>query len=838
MDREPSTFSILHSPFFISHLSFFIAFACLTLLITYPLPLQLASHLAGDDYDVWARPWATWWTKYAISEGQSFYHTDMLFHPQGVSLIYHSFSHANTAIALLLEPSIGVVAAHNVSVLLAYALSGFGMYLLARDITDSAAGGLVAGSIFAFSTYHVDQSSHLIILTTQWIPIWIMFVMRLFREPTKSLRRAGLAALFLILTALSSWHLLIFSALWLALYLLYLLVWERERLNLPNLGALALMGAITFLVIAPLFLPLLMEQLSGEARGWVSVAVDEEHTTDLLAFFVPSRRHPLFGPLVEPLQRRIGRRQVFLGYTALALALIGLIKFNQKGRQARFWALSTLAFFTASLGAYVYFNGATGERPLQPWLIPFTKLIRDPARLTVMTTLGLALLAGMGAAWLTQRRNVTRPNLIALGLTALVLFEYLPWPFPTTPVDVPAFYEQIRGAEEPFALADIPVRQLELRRLSMFYQITHQKPIVEGIVGRTPPEAYAFIERHPILSAFESAEENPDQPPPGDDLSRRLDGLAETPGEEASPVRYLVLHRRFLTAHQIKCWRDYLPYDSSYEDDQIIVYRTRPALGEELQVRWPINEALGLAHMRPETRYPRAGEPLSLEAAWVAARSIDHTVRARWSLIGADGSVAESIEGELCADWPSDEWQAGDFGWGRYELPTALAPGPYRLHVRLEPTGDGRDVGSLLILPVEGGEAAAEEPVASFDELIALDRLRLLPGDGMLHLQLDWRALRAVEQDYKLFVHLFNSAGELVAQLDTMPRDWAMPTSTWSAGETLGDLVSLDTFDLPAGAYRLSLGLYDAATQDRLPLRLPDGALAPDAALQKEIRLP
>ncbi len=143
-----------------------------------------------------------------------------------------------------------------------------------------------------------------------------------------------------------------------------------------------------------------------------------------------------------------------------------------------------------------------------------------------------------------------------------------------------------------------------------------------------------------------------------------------------------------------------------------------------------------------------------------------------------------------------------------------------------------------MILPAEGGEEAAREPIATFGELIALDRLRVLPGDGMLYLQLDWRALRAVQRDYKLFVYLFNGEGELVVQLDTMPRDWAAPTSTWSAGETLGDLVSLDTFDLPAGAYRLSLGLYDAATQERLPLRLPDGSLVPDAALQKEIRLP
>ena len=109
-----------------------VAFACLTLLITYPLPAQMTTHLAGDDYDVWARPWATWWTKTALSQGRSLYYTDLLYYPRGVSLVYHSFSHANTAIALALEPIVGPIAAHNVTVLLAYVLSGFGMYLLAK----------------------------------------------------------------------------------------------------------------------------------------------------------------------------------------------------------------------------------------------------------------------------------------------------------------------------------------------------------------------------------------------------------------------------------------------------------------------------------------------------------------------------------------------------------------------------------------------------------------------------------------------------------------------------------------------------------------------------------
>ncbi len=630
---------------------------CATLVMTYPLPAQLGTHLAGDDYDVWNRPWVTWWTKTALQEGHRLYWTDMLFHPRGVSLVYHSFSHVNSAIALVLEPLTGWIAAHNVTILLAYFLSGVGAYLLAQDLTGRRDAALIAGLVFAFSTYHVDQSAHVILVTTQWIPLWILAVVRLFRG-RRPVRRALEAALFLTLTALSSWHLLLFSAIWLAFYVVYLLIWGRDQVDWPRLRALALMGLATALLVGPLLFPLLSGLLTGGAGGDVTVPYQGENAIDVLAFFVPSRRHPVFGPLVEALHGRIGRRQVFLGYVPLALAVVGAVT---AGRKARFWVLSTLAFFAMSLGAYIRFNGTLSDRPWQPWLIPLIEFIRDPTRLTVMTTLGLAVLAALGAAWLLRRLRRPAAVGIAAALSALILFELLPWPFPTVPIELPAFYEEIRESPETFALADLPVRHLEARRQVMFYQIVHQKPIIEGIVARTPPEAYAFIEGHPILSAFAD-----DAGPPGLDLSRQLGALA------AADVRFLVLHRRFMTAEQIGRWQNYLPYQAYAQDDTVLVYRTEPVVGQDLPVAFPVSDGVGLAQIRLSDRYPRPGDSLALRAAWVATRDLAGAYRVGWTLLDRQGAEVGSVEGPLCPDWPVEAWSAGDFAWGEYTLP---APG-------------------------------------------------------------------------------------------------------------------------------------------------------------------
>ena len=61
------------------------------------------------------------------------------------------------------------------------------------------------------------------------------------------------------------------------------------------------------------------------------------------------------------------------------------------------------------------------------------------------------------------------------------------------------------------------------------------------------------------------------------------------------------------------------------------------------------------------------------------------------------------------------------------------------------------------------------------------------------------------------------AAGAIVAQRDAAPVDWTRPTSGWVEGEVVSDPQPLALpGDLPAGSYRLLVGLYDAETLQRL----------------------
>lgn len=92
------------------------------------------------------------------------------------------------------------------------------------------------------------------------------------------------------------------------------------------------------------------------------------------------------------------------------------------------------------------------------------------------------------------------------------------------------------------------------------------------------------------------------------------------------------------------------------------------------------------------------------------------------------------------------------------------------------------------------------------------------PG-GEILLALRWESLRAVDQDFNVFVHLLNAQGEKVTQRDGQPVLWQRPTHTWQPGEEIVDRYGLLLPpDLPAGPYTLSVGLYDPATGARLPI--------------------
>lgn len=86
-----------------------------------------------------------------------------------------------------------------------------------------------------------------------------------------------------------------------------------------------------------------------------------------------------------------------------------------------------------------------------------------------------------------------------------------------------------------------------------------------------------------------------------------------------------------------------------------------------------------------------------------------------------------------------------------------------------------------------------------------------LPAGDVVAVRLEWSADAPPGRAYKVFLHLLDGAGNVMAQRDGEPGGGARPTTGWAAGERITDNHGLLLPpDLPPGDYTLRLGLYDA----------------------------
>ncbi len=93
----------------------------------------------------------------------------------------------------------------------------------------------------------------------------------------------------------------------------------------------------------------------------------------------------------------------------------------------------------------------------------------------------------------------------------------------------------------------------------------------------------------------------------------------------------------------------------------------------------------------------------------------------------------------------------------------------------------------------------------------------LSPGDS-LHITLYWSSLGPLPESYLIFVHLLDTNGSLVGQVDELPFQGKWLTNQWRAGDRLADrhTLRLDP-TLPRGDYTILVGLYNPADLERMP---------------------
>jgi hypothetical protein len=263
-------------------------------------------------------------------------------------------------------------------------------------------------------------------------------------------------------------------------------------------------------------------------------------------------------------------------------------------------------------------------------------------------------------------------------------------------------------------------------------------------------------------------------------------------------------------------------------------------------VTWGDQIRLGAADLPVEQVQPGSEMlvTMHLQALQPIASNLNVLVR----LVDAGGQEVARSEGwpwgRATSSWPLGEvWPDGH----RLQIPAGAVPGPYRVEMNfydpdtLELVDDPATVGYVVV-----GEESPENPVqpaqAEFGDGITLARAEV-PAEGWQPgatqtVDLTWLAETPERSRYTVFLHFIGQDGTPAAQGDQQPWQGAYPTDAWLVGVPATDRYQLALpEDLPSGEYVLVVGLYDPATQQRLPL-LRDGKPVGDSFTLNTVRVP
>jgi hypothetical protein len=499
-----------------------LAYLAMTLALSWPLLLHFRSFVIAGLEDGAMSVWNVWWMKYSIFHlEQSPLHTSSLFWPDGSSLSFHSLPKMLGLMSVPLQYLAGLTVAYNVIFLLTFVVTGLTTYWLALHLIGRRLPAFMAGAFFALCPFRWDQESHLQLLCTMLMPVFILLVMRGRESLTGGGRRPwiyfSLAGLALAGTAYDTEYYTIFLLLFAALFFVFYVPLGRDRRSFyiwfKLMLGLLLAGAVLLVTFAPILLAAAREL--GENGDYVSFPANQTvfYSADLISFFVPHAHSLYLGSSFDFVSRNVVVTDAtFLGWLPVALALAGIWRFRRV-REFWLWVTGALFFAALALGPFVTVNGVVRNLHGPYWLItklPVLSSARVPARFGVMTALAVAILAGYGCAalfgWLEKPgrfrgvsggpagwTGIAVPVAAALILLGMFL-EFRPY-IDMTSTTMPPVYADIAASGDTGSVVTLPLgweagndtTGIE-RTYTQLFATVHEMPMVGGMLARTPKD--------------------------------------------------------------------------------------------------------------------------------------------------------------------------------------------------------------------------------------------------------------------------------------------------------------------------------------------------------------
>lgn len=512
--------------------------------------------LLGDRIDVMLNVWNHWWFQKALADpGLAILHTDYVYYPHGVSLLWHTLGIPNSLIGMAYQAVSGAdsVGVYNFVALTSFALMGWAGYLLGRRI-GPAPVGFFAGFAIMLCGAHLGQVSegHLGLSSAQWVIFFFLFMQRAFeRGRTIDAVAAGVfwtaafythfyhaifcGIIFGIMAAgtiaerarrsprvqeAGGWVRSVLGrrvALPLLLTTCALVFWGSGHWRLWVMAACIVALVASSRAIAgkfkprgwwrPGIAPMIFAALSGpwliamflqnvEHAGFLDWGRHaSSFSIDVLGYLTPSpasRGSSLFEFVWGRRPMPSGDLAAFVGAPIIALAIYGLLR-NRKP----YWMFMAGAFVALSLGPRLHVLGEPVSASRLPYValeaMPFLSASGVPGRYALPASVSIIMIASAGLAHLMRRFRSRQLAIGILAVLSVVVISYPPLVFYDPPR--PSFMQLIR--DDPTEGKVLPICRIDT---ALWLQTLHGKKMFGGLVSRVPPATQRFVRTTPVIS--------------------------------------------------------------------------------------------------------------------------------------------------------------------------------------------------------------------------------------------------------------------------------------------------------------------------------------------------
>lgn len=299
-------------------LSVILLFVALTVLFTWPLAVQMNTTVS-DFGDPLLTTFILDWVDHAIVHQPMHLFDAPMFHP-GIDPL--AYSENLIAVALIVLPlhlaGLPPLVIHNIAFLLAFVLSGYGAYVLARMVTRNTIAAIVGGIFFAFVSFKFDHLSHIQILFSGWVPLLLAALLAFWRKATW--QRGALLALALVANGLTNIYFLLFAGVAIVFTVLLLAIVNPRGWKFY--GGLAASGIAAMLILYPFLHP--YQVVSKEYKYTRNFDDMRGGSATWMNWLVPSRSSRLYGHIVAD-EHYVAERQLFPGLMILFLTITALV---------------------------------------------------------------------------------------------------------------------------------------------------------------------------------------------------------------------------------------------------------------------------------------------------------------------------------------------------------------------------------------------------------------------------------------------------------------------------------------------------------------------------------